>query len=40
MRVNDGRAIPNFISQCLQNKKITIYGNGDQQDHFVILMIR
>tara|TARA_B100001989_G_scaffold234671_1_gene195391 strand:+ start:3460 stop:4392 length:933 start_codon:yes stop_codon:yes gene_type:complete len=34
MRVNDGRAIPNFINQCLKNKEITIYGNGNQTRSF------
>ena len=34
MRVNDGRAIPNFINQILENKKITIYGNGSQTRSF------
>lgn len=30
MRINDGRAIPNFIVQALSNKDLTIYGNGKQ----------
>jgi dTDP-glucose 4,6-dehydratase len=30
MRVNDGRAIPNFITQALKNKPITVYGDGKQ----------
>lgn len=30
MRVEDGRVIPNFISQALQNKAITVYGTGHQ----------
>ncbi|HSL70175.1 MAG TPA: NAD-dependent epimerase/dehydratase family protein, partial [Longimicrobiales bacterium] len=34
MRVNDGRAIPNFIAQALQNKPITMYGNGMQTRSF------
>jgi dTDP-glucose 4,6-dehydratase len=34
MRVNDGRAIPNFISQALRNKPITIYGTGRQTRSF------
>lgn len=34
MRIDDGRVIPNFISQCLQNKPITIYGDGSQTRSF------
>lgn len=34
MRENDGRAIPNFISQALAGKPITIYGTGDQTRSF------
>ena len=34
MRKDDGRAIPNFISQALQNKPITVYGNGKQTRSF------
>jgi dTDP-glucose 4,6-dehydratase len=34
MRVNDGRAIPNFISQALTGKPITIYGDGSQTRSF------
>ncbi len=34
MRENDGRVIPNFISQALQNKPITVYGNGSQTRSF------
>jgi dTDP-glucose 4,6-dehydratase len=34
MREEDGRAIPNFISQALQNKPITVYGNGSQTRSF------
>lgn len=30
MRIDDGRAVPNFISQTLRNEPITIYGNGSQ----------
>lgn len=30
MRIDDGRAIPNFISQALLNRPITVYGNGKQ----------
>jgi len=34
MREEDGRAIPNFISQALSNKPITVYGNGYQTRSF------
>jgi dTDP-glucose 4,6-dehydratase len=34
MRVNDGRIVPNFIYQALNNKPITIYGNGMQTRSF------
>lgn len=34
MKINDGRAIPNFINQSLDNKKITIYGSGNQTRSF------
>jgi dTDP-glucose 4,6-dehydratase len=30
MRKNDGRAVPNFITQALVNKPITVYGKGKQ----------
>jgi len=34
MRRNDGRAIPNFISQALLNEPITVFGNGLQTRSF------
>ena len=34
MREEDGRAIPNFISQALNNKSITVYGDGSQTRSF------
>ncbi|MCX5686467.1 MAG: SDR family oxidoreductase [Candidatus Omnitrophica bacterium] len=34
MRENDGRAIPNFLSQALANKPITVYGDGSQTRSF------
>ncbi len=34
MRVNDGRAIPNFINQAISNKNLTVYGNGTQTRSF------
>jgi dTDP-glucose 4,6-dehydratase len=30
MRINDGRAIPAFITQALMNEDITIFGTGEQ----------
>jgi dTDP-glucose 4,6-dehydratase len=30
MRINDGRAVPNFLMQALQNKPLTVYGDGSQ----------
>lgn len=30
MRLEDGRAIPNFINQSLRNQPVTVYGNGTQ----------
>ncbi len=34
MRKSDGRAIPNFIAQALQNSPITVYGRGLQTRSF------
>jgi dTDP-glucose 4,6-dehydratase len=34
MRKEDGRAIPNFIEQALNNKPITVFGNGSQTRSF------
>jgi len=34
MRIEDGRAIPNFISQALRGKPITLYGDGRQTRSF------
>jgi dTDP-glucose 4,6-dehydratase len=34
MRLNDGRAIPNFIMQALAGEAITIYGDGSQTRSF------
>ncbi|MDD3905512.1 MAG: SDR family oxidoreductase [Candidatus Omnitrophica bacterium] len=34
MREEDGRAIPNFISQALKDRPITVYGNGYQTRSF------
>ena len=30
MRKKDGRAVPNFITQALKNRPITVYGRGNQ----------
>jgi len=30
MRLDDGRAIPNFVSQALRGEPITLYGDGSQ----------
>jgi len=34
MRVNDGRALPNFLYQALTGKPITVYGSGKQTRSF------
>lgn len=34
MHPNDGRVVSNFIVQAIQNKDITIYGNGNQTRSF------
>jgi len=34
MRINDGRAIPNFLKQALTDKDLTVYGNGSQTRSF------
>ncbi len=34
MRRGDGRVIPNFISQALGNKALTVYGDGKQSRSF------
>jgi dTDP-glucose 4,6-dehydratase len=34
MRVNDGRVVPNFISQALRGEPLTIYGDGSQTRSF------
>ncbi|MCX7908223.1 MAG: SDR family oxidoreductase [Ignavibacteria bacterium] len=30
MRIDDGRAIPTFISQALRNEDVTVFGTGEQ----------
>lgn len=34
MRLDDGRVVPNFISQALQGKPLTIFGDGSQTRSF------
>jgi len=34
MNIGDGRVIPNFINQALNNKDITVYGDGNQTRSF------
>ena len=37
MRVNDGRAVPTFISQALRGEDITIFGDGNQTRSFTYI---
>jgi dTDP-glucose 4,6-dehydratase len=34
MRAHDGRVVPNFCMQAIENKNITVYGNGTQTRSF------
>lgn len=34
MRMNDGRVIPNFINQALNNQPLTVFGDGSQTRSF------
>ena len=34
MRMNDGRAVPTFITQALRNEDLTIFGDGSQTRSF------
>ncbi|MBP7212789.1 MAG: GDP-mannose 4,6-dehydratase [Anaerolineaceae bacterium] len=34
MRLEDGRAVPNFIQQALRHEPLTIYGSGEQTRSF------
>ncbi len=34
MRLNDGRVVPNFITQALKNEPLTVYGDGKQTRSF------
>jgi dTDP-glucose 4,6-dehydratase len=38
MSINDGRAVPNFIFQALNNKSITIQGDGSQTRSFCFVL--
>jgi dTDP-glucose 4,6-dehydratase len=37
MRVNDGRAVPAFISQALKNEDVTVFGDGRQTRSFTYI---
>ena len=37
MRVNDGRAVPAFISQALRNEDVTVFGEGKQTRSFTYI---
>jgi len=37
MRVNDGRAVPGFISQALRNEDVTVFGDGTQTRSFTYI---
>jgi dTDP-glucose 4,6-dehydratase len=37
MRVNDGRAVPAFISQALKNEDVTVFGDGSQTRSFTYI---
>jgi len=37
MHPNDGRVVSNFIMQALQNKDLTVYGNGEQTRSFCFI---
>ncbi len=34
MRLNDGRVVPNFMSQALAGQPLTVYGDGSQTRSF------
>jgi dTDP-glucose 4,6-dehydratase len=34
MRLNDGRVVPNFVSQALRGEDLTVYGDGGQTRSF------
>ncbi len=37
MRINDGRAVPAFISQALRNQDVTVFGDGTQTRSFTYI---
>ena len=37
MRLQDGRAIPNFITQALRGEEVTVYGDGSQTRSFCFI---
>jgi dTDP-glucose 4,6-dehydratase len=37
MRINDGRAVPAFISQALRNEDVTVFGDGTQTRSFIYI---
>ena len=37
MRINDGRVVPNFITQALSRKGLTVYGKGTQTRSFLYI---
>ena len=37
MRLNDGRAVPAFISQALRNDEVTVFGDGSQTRSFTYI---
>ena len=37
MRVNDGRAVPAFMSQALRNQDVTVFGDGSQTRSFTYI---
>lgn len=37
MRLNDGRVVPNFITQALKGEGLTVYGEGDQTRSFLYI---
>jgi dTDP-glucose 4,6-dehydratase len=34
MQINDGRVVPNFMSQALRGENLTVYGDGSQTRSF------
>jgi dTDP-glucose 4,6-dehydratase len=37
MRINDGRAVPAFMSQALRNQDVTVFGDGSQTRSFTYI---